>query len=129
SCIDLSFFYFFQAEDGIRDFHVTGVQTCALPILVWVLSSSASRNSLVLSCCSTPVNCTSCWVNWLVSSGSSGFWFRSCVVRIWRNMSKFSAIVCRDDAIELDPVETTPLTAILYSYTNRLMPPGVAAPR
>src|SRR5690606_40335488 len=29
SCV----FFFFQAEDGIRDFHVTGVQTCALPIL------------------------------------------------------------------------------------------------
>src|SRR5690606_40442926 len=27
-----SSFFFFQAEDGIRDFHVTGVQTCALPI-------------------------------------------------------------------------------------------------
>src|SRR5690606_39354230 len=27
-------FFFFQAEDGIRDFHVTGVQTCALPIFV-----------------------------------------------------------------------------------------------
>src|SRR5207302_3433868 len=26
------FCFFFQAEDGIRDFHVTGVQTCALPI-------------------------------------------------------------------------------------------------
>src|SRR5690606_41102849 len=25
-------FFFFQVEDGIRDFHVTGVQTCALPI-------------------------------------------------------------------------------------------------
>src|SRR5690606_39985400 len=25
---------FLQAEDGIRDFHVTGVQTCALPIFV-----------------------------------------------------------------------------------------------
>src|SRR5690606_41143120 len=25
-------YFFFQAEDGIRDFHVTGVQTCALPI-------------------------------------------------------------------------------------------------
>src|SRR5690606_40804383 len=24
--------FFFRAEDGIRDFHVTGVQTCALPI-------------------------------------------------------------------------------------------------
>src|SRR5438034_6504203 len=27
-----SFFFFFQAEDGIRDHCVTGVQTCALPI-------------------------------------------------------------------------------------------------
>src|SRR3712207_9036589 len=26
-------FFFFQAEDGIRDIGVTGVQTCALPIL------------------------------------------------------------------------------------------------
>src|SRR6267154_4646990 len=31
-------FFFFQAEDGIRDGRVTGVQTCALPISVpfWV---------------------------------------------------------------------------------------------
>src|SRR6266581_7852814 len=28
----LFFFFFFQAEDGIRDGRVTGVQTCALPI-------------------------------------------------------------------------------------------------
>src|SRR2546426_3446048 len=28
------FFFFFQAEDGIRDYKVTGVQTCALPIFV-----------------------------------------------------------------------------------------------
>src|SRR5256885_11099293 len=27
-------FFFFQAEDGIRDYKVTGVQTCALPIYV-----------------------------------------------------------------------------------------------
>src|SRR3712207_7846959 len=27
------YFFFFQAEDGIRDIGVTGVQTCALPIL------------------------------------------------------------------------------------------------
>src|SRR2546430_5172935 len=27
------YFFFFQAEDGIRDLTVTGVQTCALPIL------------------------------------------------------------------------------------------------
>src|SRR5215510_943164 len=31
-------FFFFQAEDGIRDGHVTGVQTCALPISPEVLN-------------------------------------------------------------------------------------------
>src|SRR5205807_4152812 len=31
------FFFFFQAEDGIRDYKVTGVQTCALPIY-WPVS-------------------------------------------------------------------------------------------
>src|SRR5256885_5335680 len=36
----LCFFFFFQAEDGIRDYKVTGVQTCALPI-----SSSTSPSA------------------------------------------------------------------------------------
>src|SRR5256886_14629253 len=31
-CACSSVFFFFQAEDGIRDLTVTGVQTCALPI-------------------------------------------------------------------------------------------------
>src|SRR6266496_6789302 len=31
--VGLLCFFFFQAEDGIRDLYVTGVQTCALPIL------------------------------------------------------------------------------------------------
>src|SRR5437016_9165067 len=30
--LSIIFFFFFQAEDGIRDWSVTGVQTCALPI-------------------------------------------------------------------------------------------------
>src|SRR5256885_9706944 len=33
------YFFFFQAEDGIRDYKVTGVQTCALPIWVLVLGA------------------------------------------------------------------------------------------
>src|SRR5690606_40619246 len=33
---------FFQAEDGIRDLHVTGVQTCALPILGYVQINAAA---------------------------------------------------------------------------------------
>src|SRR5437016_11396832 len=35
------FFFFFQAEDGIRDWSVTGVQTCALPISArWLRGTS-----------------------------------------------------------------------------------------
>src|SRR3989454_12364562 len=32
-------FFFFQAEDGIRDYKVTGVQTCALPICTVVIGT------------------------------------------------------------------------------------------
>src|SRR5690348_17691066 len=36
------FFFFFQAEDGIRDGRVTGVQTCALPISAALVYCRAS---------------------------------------------------------------------------------------
>src|SRR5207302_4447817 len=40
-------FFFFQAEDGIRDFHVTGVQTCALPIYYRLeVKNAGGHNSL-----------------------------------------------------------------------------------
>src|SRR5256885_4711764 len=42
--------FFFQAEDGIRDYKVTGVQTCALPIFAYrALWSSEKYLSLALS--------------------------------------------------------------------------------
>src|SRR2546430_5557649 len=40
------FFFFFQAEDGIRDLTVTGVQTCALPIYSKFALNSAVRDCL-----------------------------------------------------------------------------------
>src|SRR2546430_5540423 len=44
----LCFFFFFQAEDGIRDLTVTGVQTCALPIYAMSgLTSQPNLGSLV----------------------------------------------------------------------------------
>src|SRR5216684_5732196 len=41
------FFFFFQAEDGIRDVAVTGVQTCALPISLTspIVPAPTSRGS------------------------------------------------------------------------------------
>src|SRR5688572_499313 len=41
-------FLFFQAEDGIRDLTVTGVQTCALPILRLALGASPARILLLV---------------------------------------------------------------------------------
>src|SRR5690606_40135785 len=39
-------FFFFQAEDGIRDFHVTGVQTCALPISLWIGAVNVNKGTI-----------------------------------------------------------------------------------
>src|SRR5258708_24732566 len=41
------FFFFFQAEDGIRDDLVTGVQTCALPILARALDGQTERGHVL----------------------------------------------------------------------------------
>src|SRR5690348_4855377 len=41
------FFFFFQAEDGIRDGRVTGVQTCALPILYEIVKVLQARGHIV----------------------------------------------------------------------------------
>jgi hypothetical protein len=65
----------------------------------WVLVSSEVRVSFVLSCCSTEANWTSCWVNWLVSSGSSGLWFWSCVVSRLRNWVKLPAMAVRSGVV------------------------------
>src|SRR3989449_1102435 len=52
------FFFFFQAEDGIRDVAVTGVQTCALPILdePTYLKTQATRISIFMSVFDVHVN-------------------------------------------------------------------------
>src|SRR2546430_2952703 len=42
SRVEIVFFFFFQAEDGIRDLTVTGVQTCALPISARMVSAYAA---------------------------------------------------------------------------------------
>src|ERR1022692_1028723 len=47
------FFFFFQAEDGIRDYKVTGVQTCALPILRLSLRHNPLVNSVAV-CAESP---------------------------------------------------------------------------
>src|SRR6266540_6233165 len=48
----IKFFFFFQAEDGIRGRDVTGVQTCALPIWLqrgWALAQADRCRALLLA--------------------------------------------------------------------------------
>src|SRR6266542_5125389 len=43
--LSMIFFFFFQAEDGIRDATVTGVQTCALPISATVFNGASAADA------------------------------------------------------------------------------------
>src|SRR5256886_3521352 len=68
-------FFFFQAEDGIRDLTVTGVQTCALPIcslpsLERARWAKMSRISAVRSMTFRP-SASEMLRSWLGESGSS----------------------------------------------------------
>src|SRR5699024_11711590 len=51
------FFFFFQAEDGIRDRNVTGVQTCALSDLVIILPYNSRSIRKCLVNLPGPANC------------------------------------------------------------------------
>src|SRR2546425_6945500 len=73
----LYFYFFFQAEDGIRDKLVTGVQTCAIPI--WVAgtikkTSSVRRRPTRRSSDSTPspgrTGIASSWVRGITVGGT-----------------------------------------------------------
>src|SRR5690554_7247953 len=44
----LHIFFFFQAEDGIRDADVTGVQTCALPIYRLIKPIQSDLNKMLI---------------------------------------------------------------------------------
>src|SRR5256884_2761665 len=50
------FFFFFQAEDGIRDVAVTGVQTCALPICISLGMETKFPTFIVCSLLSSKVS-------------------------------------------------------------------------
>src|SRR5256885_5138427 len=61
-------FFFFQAEDGIRDYKVTGVQTCALPISTASALRYRSAPSLSYSTTAVSAGLNFCW-NGVTKSG------------------------------------------------------------
>src|SRR2546429_3603063 len=79
------YLFFFQAEDGIRDVAVTGVQTCALPISSLLSrtfahqSTAATKSEFVSGLNAAPFHSTPPWIpgqkwtRWSRESGASTF--------------------------------------------------------
>src|SRR5256885_10129857 len=92
TCVRVIVFFFFQAEDGIRDYKVTGVQTCALPIFA-VPRGLAGLPNPVIPSQTTPVRRirqTDFPVNALVTLGGT-----SETVRIL-SVAKIGRASCRE---------------------------------
>src|SRR5699024_1957187 len=58
----LIYSFFFQAEDGIRDRNVTGVQTCALPIMVNVRKSQRTVGFCLITSATTFCDWIPCFI-------------------------------------------------------------------
>src|SRR5690606_40652702 len=99
--------FFFQAEDGIRDFHVTGVQTCALPILM----PNHPKSHIVMICTGTgsaPMRAMTEWRRRLRKTGK----FESGKLMLFfgaRTQEEIGRASCRErgqDAVAAGSVET-----------------------
>src|SRR5690625_6247508 len=90
--------FFFKAEDGIRACHVTGVQTCALPFLIYI--SSLNRTYVELRLCS--VDCIGVYSVTLnrtyVELRHFIHGFNSCIIRAlnrtYVELRPMNAVVC-----------------------------------
>src|SRR5205823_11835768 len=71
-CVCCSFFFFFQAEDGIRDKLVTGVQTCALPIF-FLLLVQAMRHLRTIRLGGRPLGLALSWAIFYLLATDVGF--------------------------------------------------------
>src|SRR5689334_23776723 len=96
-CI-LVFFFFFQAEDGIRDGTVTGVQTCALPIFAPFVASTLRdelrESALMVAMIGVGLGC----VLWILALGSSLEWT---VVDSLRGTFEIGRASCREKSVDL----------------------------
>src|SRR5207302_6664054 len=92
-----SLFFFFQAEDGIRYFHVTGVQTCALPILRADYEFAEGRRGRAGRRRNDPHSVAFAWrVTW-PSRNAPGDSVASSLHHVWcRRVSQIGRASCRE---------------------------------
>src|SRR2546429_1102531 len=106
------FFFFFQAEDGIRDVAVTGVQTCALPILIHISSVAVYSGSAAYP--STP------------ERRDEDFPFQPIAAPDFYARSKrLAEDVVREAATHRDLDVVAPRPTVIYGERDRLFTPRV----
>src|SRR2546427_7400745 len=79
-------FFFFQAEDGIRDLTVTGVQTCALPISIHHPGVRKPKWEVAEACSG---------ISYLLASLAVGFAYAGVMYRSW--VRRVSFLVARSE--------------------------------
>src|SRR5205823_12175653 len=84
SLLWINLYFLFQAEDGIRDKLVTGVQTCALPILSAIIFSTRGRSA---------VRCR--WPNLRIMAGADSHSVTTISSERFRRLSNVSS--CRSE--------------------------------
>src|SRR2546422_11572409 len=99
------FFFFFQAEDGIRDVAVTGVQTCALPILL-VESPKPPRQRITIT---PPVIAAARHVVMLVTGRDKALAVARALDGDAPSPSEVPAVLVRDGVWFLDPLAAAQL--------------------
>src|SRR6266516_27870 len=112
------FFFFFQAEDGIRDRTVTGVQTCALPICQ---GAESNRRHQHFQCCALPTE--------LPWRGCKPFhWANLLVAKLYHVLFYSSILFCglvgfspqRDEAIPLGSSSINRYGQVQAAFSSRL---------
>src|SRR5262249_58645614 len=84
-----------KAEDGIRDWSVTGVQTCALPILLAQLSTQQKDDLLIASA--------------IAINKSSFCWVESCA-------SRLAAAFARSNLSRVDNEDARPIAIVFMTF-------------
>src|SRR6266436_9423638 len=111
------FFFFFQAEDGIRDVAVTGVQTCALPI------SRPDRHTLLMVIAGTVIGMPAATAAWRAGICPAPAW------RTWPMMTYWTSPPLMPERSSAALITTPPRSVAARSLSEpSRRPMGVLAP-
>src|SRR5207249_8116773 len=121
----VSFIFFFQAEDGIRDRNVTGVQTCALPISIAVWRGAERHFRVAIGDVGRPVGDRLRWLPQAEGEYWSGVMQRT---GLRADTLRFLALSLDGNGRPIPIVNTDPATLLLLEPLARDRTPELVGP-